>query len=212
MITVSDTKNRREEIQGVRGALRRRNAAAADLTRLLARLGPNDVQAWQEYSELRRKLVMFFEPDFEASDLADEVIDRIARRLTADDIADITQFAFGVARNVRRESRQSASGHVEMPENFAGSWNNPEEGIVAAMDARIKHECFVRCMRQFDPQDQMLLLEYHPSRHEKVEETRQKLAVASGLSAGALRSKIARLREKLEQCCQGCYAGGAKPM
>jgi DNA-directed RNA polymerase specialized sigma24 family protein len=195
----------------VRGALRRHDAGAADFTRLLVRLGSDDVHAWQEYSALRRTLIMFFEPSFEAADLADEVLDRIARKLATEEIADITQFAFGVARNVRREYRQSSSGNVEIPENYAGSWHNPEQGVIAAMDARIKHECFMRCMRQFDPQDQMLLLEYHPSRHEKVEETRQKLAAALGLSAGALRSRIARLRDKLEQCCHRCYASGAKP-
>lgn len=190
----------------MRGVLKRRETGAADFGRLLARLDPDRMQAWQQYNQLRNRLAMFFEPCFEASDLADEVLDRIARKLETAEIADLTQFAFGIARNVRREFQQSSATSLPMQDEPTSADDDLEHSIVHALDTQKKHECFLLCMRQLAAEDQQLLLDYHPNQLGNVEESRQRLAKNLGLTPGALRNRAARLRTKLERCCNKCYA------
>src|ERR1700730_14314988 len=84
--------------------------------RLLARLSPDREQAWQEYACLRQKLVMFFEPHLEAEDLAEAVLDRIAKKEDSYGISNVAEFAFGVARNLRNETYRKDSARVPAPD------------------------------------------------------------------------------------------------
>src|SRR5262245_60780717 len=80
---------------------------------LLGRLGPDRETAGREYEQLRHRLVTIFTyrrcPHPE--ELADETLDRVARKLlemgTAFEGPDPTRFVFGVAWNVAKESFHS---------------------------------------------------------------------------------------------------------
>src|SRR5258708_13203074 len=78
---------------------------------LLARLDPDASRAAQEYELLRRKLVKLFERKkcLSPDELADETIDRVARKLEKQEIHDIASFACGVAPIISIEFLRSQS-------------------------------------------------------------------------------------------------------
>src|SRR5690242_7602920 len=63
------------------GTRRKRDFNPEDLDRLLMRFDPDPVHAWECYDKLRKRLVIFFEHNhcLEAEELAEEVLDRVAR-------------------------------------------------------------------------------------------------------------------------------------
>jgi DNA-directed RNA polymerase specialized sigma24 family protein len=181
---------------------------ADDLKRLLARLDPDELRAWQEYEKLRQRLIMFFEPHFQAPELAEEVLDRIARRSDLHELTSVTEFAFGVARNVRKETLRKASSVVELLHEgqLMAKGGNPEAVFLASSDASHKRECFLQCLQQLTPAEQQLIFEYYPADGDALEERRQRLAEATGINWGTLRTKVVRLRGKLMECCTERYA------
>jgi hypothetical protein len=92
---------------GVRNSVGQ-SITAADLARLLARLGADDARAAIEYERLRRTLVKFFDwrgvwPPDEYADLA---IDRLARKLAETHVDDVWNYALGIARLLLHEHRR----------------------------------------------------------------------------------------------------------
>src|SRR5262245_34868414 len=87
------------------------------LERLLRRLGPDAEAAAREYDVIRRRLIDFFDGRGSAcSDvLADETMDRVARRLDEGERVDsLRGYVFGVARRVvlewaKRQPREAAA-------------------------------------------------------------------------------------------------------
>src|SRR5258708_25134977 len=84
--------------------------------KLLLKLDPQKGRAAEKYEELRRKLVKFFEWSscFPGEDLADESFDRLARALENRPVDSLEPFLWGVARNLRQESRRRAGKHVAL--------------------------------------------------------------------------------------------------
>src|SRR5262249_8961815 len=85
--------------------------SAEALESLLARLGPDPESAGQEYEAVRGSLILFFDrrgmahPDA----LADETLDRVARRLAEGEVvAHLHGYVFGVAQRVCSESQRSS--------------------------------------------------------------------------------------------------------
>jgi RNA polymerase sigma factor (sigma-70 family) len=194
---------------------RRREANAEDFRRLLARFDSDPVQAWQAYDSLRRKLVMFFEHhrDLDAEELAADAMERIAKKTDAVEIGNIAEFAFGVARNVRREAlrRLAATPRIsdlalggDVPSGGADSQNPAEDMVIERIDQQRKFHCLVQCMKRIDSDDRRMLFLYYPQQNDELEERRQQLAESLSLTLGTLRTRIARLREKLERCFQDC--------
>jgi hypothetical protein len=87
------------------GMKRKRAADPEDFRRLLRRLSSDPLEAWQAYETLRQKLIMFFAYHYcsQAEELAEDVLDRIAKKSDSYEITNVIEFAFGVARNVRKE-------------------------------------------------------------------------------------------------------------
>ena len=182
-----------------------RDLEAMDLKHLLARLHHDEVRAWQEYDKLRRKLVMFFEPHLEAPELAEEVLDRIARK--SESINNIVEFAFGVARNLRKETFHGALHvvHLEDEQELASKDGDPERDFLVASDAACKRECLKQCLQQLSLSDRKLILSYYPPDDEDLEQRRRQLAEETGMNWGALRTRVVRLRSRLAECCSQRY-------
>src|SRR5687767_9506003 len=89
-----------------------------DFEFLLERLDADREAAGQKYEGLRRKLIKFFEWNRcgPVEDLADETLDRVARRLARDDVEDVLRFAWGVAQYVRQESARRTRREVALPD------------------------------------------------------------------------------------------------
>lgn len=125
---------------------RKRDVTLEEFRRLLLRLNLDPMRAWREYAELRRKLVMFFGPGSQAVDLAEEVLDRIAKKPESEPIENITEFAVGIARNLRREFWRKTSVTMQMPEgvDLPDQDHDPESSILEAIDGGRRRECFLQ--------------------------------------------------------------------
>lgn len=180
-----------------------RALTAGDFTRLLGRLHPDAEQAGQEYERLRRALVKFF--DWRGAtapeECADETLDRLARKLDDTLVEDVRHYAHGIARLVLLERRRgptmtSIDAHPEVTTVLPA---------VGAEDDRL-HECLDRCLSQFPGDSRSLVFRYYEGDGLARIEGRRRLAGALGLSDNALRSRVQRLRDRLEVCVQACVS------
>ena len=182
-----------------------------DLNCLLARLDSDPANAWEKYNSLRTRLVKFFDWNRcgSSEELADEVLDRVARKPQDEEIRDIHEFVIGVARNIRLEAykKNQRESHLEDrpggSEALAGSLDLESE-MVADLDLQKNLACLRECLGTMRPADRALALDYYSAEDEKQKVHRQKLASAAGITMIALRVRANRLREKLEQCVRNC--------
>jgi hypothetical protein len=63
-------------------------------------------------------------------------------------------------------------------------------------------------MRNFSSEERQLILEYHPVESDGLEEGRQKLAEMLGINGAALRTRVSRLKRRLDECFRACCARG----
>lgn len=184
--------------------------------KLLLKLDPQKGRAAEKYEELRRKLVKFFEWSscFPGEDLADESFDRLARALENRPVDSLEAFLWGVARNIRQESRRRAEKLVaiaDLPDHGTSIRDsaNPEEEFLARSESEVRSQCLQMCLRKISGPDRQMFMSYHSIRSD-AKEHRERLAAELGLTIGTLRVKINRLRPQLEKCVQKCLARSAR--
>lgn len=167
----------------------------AQFEALLGRLDGDVETAAVRYEELRQRLIRFFrwERSVEPEDLADEVLNRVARKLADGEAIEVVErYAAGVARVLLRESltrgqRRGAALRkmvVMEPERV-----DPE--ALAGLEA---------CLKELEPEQAQLILRYyagHGSAHIGV---RRQMAMELGVELNALRNRALRIRERLEAC------------
>ena len=173
--------------------------------RLLQRLDPDADRAAAEYEKLRLALEKFFDwrgsrsPD----EGADETLDRLVARLGGEgEVEDVRRFAYGIARLVLLEERRQ---HARIPMT--------EHADLSRLSVRAAtetvdplHDCFEACLARLPGQARALVLGYYAGEKQAKIDHRQHLAHAAGLSQTGLRSRVHRLRDRLERCAQGCVA------
>jgi DNA-directed RNA polymerase specialized sigma24 family protein len=171
--------------------------------RLLERLHPDSEQAAHEYERLRRGLVKFFDwrGAWPADECADEVLDRLAQKLNDTAVQDVRKYAHGIARLVALEKRRGPA--------FSSIDDAPQLTLVSAPapvddGANRLHDCFDRCLAELPEESRALILGYYEGERSVKISNRRKIASMLGLSENALRSRVQRLRDRLEQCMQAC--------
>jgi DNA-directed RNA polymerase specialized sigma24 family protein len=181
-----------------------RSINAAGFARLLNRLHADVEQAGQEYERLRRTLVKFFDwrgvPTPE--ECADETIDRLARKLEDTIVDDLRSYAYGIARLVLMERRRepvfsSIDGHPALPSVPPPSPADEGDRL---------HDCFELCLADFPEGTRSLVLRYYEGERFAKISNRRQLAASLGLSESALRNRVQRLRDRLEQCVHACVS------
>ncbi len=177
---------------------------AAGLSRLLERLHADPDEAARAYEHLRRALVRFFEwrgawpPD----ECADITIDRLGKRLEEDtSIADVRQYARGIARLVLLERQRRPPA-----ESLDDGSRLPLVQPPAPDDGDLRRECFERCLAGVPADGRSLLLAYYQGERAVKIANRRRLATSLGLTDNALRSRVQRLRDRLEHCIDGCLS------
>jgi DNA-directed RNA polymerase specialized sigma24 family protein len=186
-----------------------RSLSADGLARLLARLDPDVERAAVEYKRLHAALVRFFDWRGASApeDCADEVLDRVARRLQDDvDVESVRSYAHGIARLVLLEQRRmpvvaALDGNTEY-ENVAGAQTKDED------DTRF---CFDRCLDSVPADDRSTAMQYYEGERAAKIQNRRRLAAALGLSENALRIRVRRFRTRLESCVESCLALKREP-
>ncbi len=171
--------------------------------KLLAWLDPDSEKAGEKYEAIRQKLVKFF--DWRGAhfpeDCADETLNRVTRKIDEGDaIQDVATYCHGVARLVFLETLKSPDNKrtdfEELPPLAAA------EPTVEEADAR--QECFNRCLRELPVVSQQVLLQYYQDEKRSKINNRLSLAERLGIPLNALRNRVQRLRDKLEQCIHRC--------
>ena len=182
-----------------------------DLNRLLIRLDSDTTLAWEKYRGIRSRLVKFFEwnqcsfPE----ELADEVLDRIARKPLEEEIRDISEFVIGVARYLRLEAHKKEQRESHLEDRLGGedSVADPrdhESELLRKIDHQSSLGCLRDCLAGLNSADSRLALDYYSAEEEKQKVHRQKLASAAGINMVALRVRANRVRGKLELCVSNC--------
>lgn len=178
---------------------------------LLAALDGDREKAGEKYERIRGKLLRLF--DWRgASDperLADETIDRVARKLgdglsieASDPYRYFSAVAGFVYREMLKERRvESVDPEVldRQPVVNHGGYGADEERL-ACLDA---------CLDALPPETRALVIDYHQGEKGARIENRARLAARLGVTAGALRIRLHRIRDSLEQCLSRCTQGSA---
>jgi DNA-directed RNA polymerase specialized sigma24 family protein len=181
---------------------------------LLASLDPDRERAAERYELVRAKLISFFEyrGASHAEDLADETLDRVARRLeegVAVPPAELRSYIFGVARNVLREAWHSTdkSGPLDdLPPSREPSY---DPRAAAGPDEEARLECLTQCLAALGEEDRDLIRAYHTADGRDRVEGRKELGERLGIGLNALRIRAYRIRRDLERCMEKCMRGHA---
>ena len=174
---------------------------------LLARLGDDPERAGAEFERIRRALTKFF--DWRGAswpeECADETLDRLARKIAEGvTVLDVPGFAHGIARLVLRENFRSDARRAVLDfEPSADSPTEPEgnEKLTRHLDL---------CLDKLPRDGRKLVLAYYSEAggRDKIE-ARQRLARGLRLTDNALRSRVQRLRDRLEDCVRGAAVFGS---
>jgi DNA-directed RNA polymerase specialized sigma24 family protein len=167
---------------------------------LLRLLDPDRERAGALYEKIRRRVVRLFEwrgaPD--AVDLADEVINRVARRV-GDGLEvkarDPYVYFSGVAHLVLLEVSRRAHQPVTLRDGEA-----PVEE--PGSDETERSACVERCLAAMPPDQRRMLLQYYQGSHNV--RHRQQLSRDLGMTPSNLRVKVHRLRCKIKDCVEKC--------
>jgi len=183
---------------GAAGTTKGRWDLTADtFERLLEALDPDRERAAVAYERLRYRVIGLLRwwGSAAAEQLADDTLDRVARKLQEGaQIApgSLGAYVRGVARLVFYESTREplvplAGREPEMP---------------APNDASEAADCLDRCLASWGAADRDLLLRYYDAG--KASDLRRQMADGLGISATALRIRTHRLRTRLERCVTTC--------
>jgi len=171
---------------------------AEELDRLLSLLDPDRTKAAERYVEIRSRLIRLFQwrGSMAPEDLADETLDRVARRLQGGaqtQAPDPLPYFVGVANlvykeHLRREVQQHSlmSGLSSLLHSQA---REPEE------DLRL--QAMQSALNELPPEQRDLLLRYH-SEDDRAE-SRREIARSLGITLNTLRIRAHRVRRELER-------------
>jgi DNA-directed RNA polymerase specialized sigma24 family protein len=172
---------------------------SAPLKTLLERLAI-DSDVARAYEQLRLRLTTYFRLRFpaEAEALADEAIDRLARRLEdGTQVDNPASYALGIARFLVMETaaRQRREGHAAREAMLELELQVADVEFDPALPA------LRTCLGCLDPESARLILEYYAVDGGTARiERRQQIAERLGMTLNALRNRALRTRMALEKC------------
>jgi DNA-directed RNA polymerase specialized sigma24 family protein len=179
------------------------------LDRFLSCLDANPDHAGRKYEAIRQKLVKIFDwrgvrfPE----ECADETINRVVRKLEyGQQIRDIPTYCQGVARLVFLEE-------LKKPENRQVSLDELQSVPAAPVlldDDTAQRTCFARCLSDLPTESHQLILQYYEDERRAKINNRQAMSDQLGIPLNALRSRVQRIRDKLEQCIAQCLRTSLK--
>ncbi|HMH42126.1 MAG TPA: hypothetical protein VK557_01470 [Pyrinomonadaceae bacterium] len=174
-----------------------RELGQQDFDRLLTWLDADRERAGFLYEQIRWRLVAILAARgcTLAEELADETIDRVARRVT--DIHDTYRgdkalYFLGVMNNVHHE-------YLRRPP--------PPQLVQTDEDVEEReeiHSCLDNCLAQLAPHSRQLIERYYSENKQAKIDLRKVIAREMGIKASSLRLRALRIREKLQTCIERC--------
>lgn len=171
---------------------------------LLAWLDADAERAGEKYEVIRRGLIDMFiyRGCGAAEDLADETINRVARKLreiVETYEGDPKRYFYGVAKRLYYEYRKE-----KPPES---RWQPPAPAISEELERRLA--CLDSCVERLTPDNRELILGYYQEQKRAKIDVRKKMGERLNLKPTALRVRVHRIRDDLEKCVRKCLAAGA---
>src|SRR5215467_8766681 len=185
------------------------SAGRTAFRRFLEWLDEGEDSGGQKYLEIRRRLVSYFgrkncqTPD----ELADETLERVARRLDEEGAitsASPAHYCYIIAKYVLLEyQRQPLRRPVGLDADSVPVAQPAEPGDSAARRFR----CLDHCLEGLKPEERELIMEYYRGDQQWKIEHRRGLAAQLGVTANALSIRACRIRDRLEKCVKTCSEG-----
>jgi len=160
-------------------------------------LDPDPGRAGRKYEEVRRRLIWFYlnRQCNTAEDLADETINRVARKPNEwkeKYEGDPMPYIHAVAKNVFREYCRELRRKVQAPPDTS----RPELEPYLV--------CLRECIGKLTSESRALILPYYEKRKKAKIDAHREMGNKMGLTPGALRARIHRIRTKLRECVEQC--------
>jgi DNA-directed RNA polymerase specialized sigma24 family protein len=179
--------------------------------RLLKWLDQSKESGGQSYLEMRRRLIAYFDrkncvyPD----ELADQTLNRVARRLEEEEIISDTpaHYCYIVARYIFVESLRGKQKN-EVPLETATQPTAKQSAAYDLEDESQNREklmgCLDQCTEKLEPLNRDLITGYYYGERRAKIENRRALAAELGVTVNALSIRACRIRDKLEACVENC--------
>jgi DNA-directed RNA polymerase specialized sigma24 family protein len=175
-----------------------------DFDRLLTWLDPDPERAGILYERIRWRLIAILASRgcAVAEELADDIIDRVARRVVDIQptyVGDKAIYFLGVMNNVHHEYLRRPA----MPRLVE---------IVDDVDEKeTTHLCLDKCLDKLSPHSRQMIEQYYAENKKAKIALRQRIAAEFGISLNTLRLRALRIREKLQACIEQCLVSEARP-
>ncbi len=167
------------------------------------------------YLEMRRRLVHYFDRKncSNADDLADETLQRVARRLEEEGgltASAPARYCYIVAKFVFLEFRRRQDASLVPFDEVNPACKvmplltpEPRAGGEMPVEER-RHECLECCLGKLDADSQWLIVEYYQGEGGAKIDNRRRLAERLNTTVNAVSIRACRIREKLEGCVRHC--------
>lgn len=173
----------------------------------------------ESYLEMRRRLVLYFDRKncFSPDDLADETLNRVARKLEEKgQITDVSpaHYCYIVAKFVFLEAVRSEKHTGKSVEEITESGGTLPGLITPARPdeaAEVREKllnCLERCLTRLGSEERRLIVEYYQGEKKEKIERRSHLALRMSMTLNALSIRACRIRSKLEACLKVCSQEG----
>ena len=164
---------------------------------LLDWLDTNREQAGQKYEDTRQRLIRIFTSRkcWDAEDLADETINRVASKvpeIRATYEGDPSLFFYSVAHNIHREWLRRKPPPV------------PALVLMDSASLEKQSSCLEKCLEFLTPQNRELVVQYYRDEKKAKIERRKHLAQRLNIAPNALRIGACRIRAELLKCVENC--------
>jgi DNA-directed RNA polymerase specialized sigma24 family protein len=171
----------------------------------------------EKYLDMRGRLVRYFDRRncFPADDLADETLNRVARRLEEEGTISEgppARYCYIVAKFVLLEHVRGSRPQVSAEESefkFAiSSATRVPSAATPETEQMLEH--LEHCLDKLVSGDRDLILGYYRGELREKIQQRRELAERLGLTTNALSIRACRIRDRLEDCVRRCTQGGTK--
>ncbi len=176
-----------------------------DFDQLLRWLDPDSDRAGLIYERIRWRLIAILASRgcAVAEELADDIIDRVARRVVDIQqtyVGDKAIYFLGVMNNVHHE-------YLKRP-MISGRPLDSDDDIETK---EMTHACLDTCLDTLAPHSRQMIEGYYAADKRAKIDLRKRLATEFGVSLNTLRLRALRIREKLQACIEQCLGAEARP-
>ena len=180
--------------------------------RLLVWLDEGKSSDGQNYLEMRERLVAYFDRKncLQPNDLADETLNRVARRIEEEGTIETetpAKYCYITARFVFMEALRGTEKHSVPLDDVLRKGENKVTVKDETDEKEIKEKglnCLELCTEKLETASRDMIVRYYYGEERVKIENRRALARSLNISVNALTIRACRIRDKLESCVRKC--------